>query len=59
MRNELRNTFGLLDGARIAGGCESCNAYQEVRAWPHIKGAWAVTICHDDDCLFLSAMRAR
>lgn len=48
--------FGPLDGARIPGGCESCDAYQVVR--PAVAGVWHIDVRHDDDCPFLAAHEA-
>jgi hypothetical protein len=45
-------TFGPLDGQRIPGGCDSCNAYQTVE--PIEAAVWRVTVRHDDDCPFLA-----
>lgn len=47
----------VLDGARIAGGCENCDAYQVLTApalgYPNVA---VVNIYHDDDCPLLRAM---
>ena len=44
-----------LDGARIPGGCDQCNAYQTVTspAYGHAS-ITAVTVHHDDWCPFLA-----
>jgi hypothetical protein len=47
--------LGPLDGARIAGGCETCDAYQKVA--PVSAGVWSVQVFHDDDCPVLAAHR--
>ena len=43
-----------LDGARIPGGCDSCDAYQVVAApalgHPNVV---VLSVFHDDDCLTL------
>jgi hypothetical protein len=46
-----------LAGKRIAGGCDSCDAYQTVRAVE--PGLWTVTVHHDDWCPLLAAIEAR
>lgn len=48
--------FGPLDGARIPGGCEDCDAYQTVR--PGIAGVWHINVHHDSWCPFLAAREA-
>ncbi len=49
----LRGILGPLDGARIPGGCDCCNAYQTVQ--PIAAGIWSITVLHDDDCPWLAA----
>jgi len=56
-RRQLTNTLGALDGARIPGGCDQCDAYQTVQ--PIIDGAWTITIHHDDWCPVLTRIEAR
>ena len=51
--DHLVNLLGPLDGARIPGGCEHCNAYQTVRAVS--AGVWNITVHHDDWCPVLKA----
>jgi hypothetical protein len=46
-RRHLTNALGALDGARLPGGCEECNAYQTVR--PVEAGIWSITVHHDED----------
>jgi len=46
--------FGPLDGARIPGGCDQCDAYQTVS--PLTAGAWQMTVHHDDWCPVLAAI---
>jgi hypothetical protein len=39
-------------GMRIVGGCDDCDAYQEVRPGPADRPeVWHITVHHDDDCL--------
>jgi hypothetical protein len=44
----LREVFGPLDGARIPGGCNSCEAYQTPECIAH--GVWILKVFHDDWC---------
>ena len=44
----LVDILGPLDGARIRGGCDDCDAYQEVE--PVRVGVWIIHIHHDDWC---------
>jgi hypothetical protein len=44
-----------LDGARIPGGCDTCNAYQDVDA-THAP-VYRLVVSHDDDCVTYRAMR--
>ena len=43
-------------GLMILGGCEACDAVQEVSPSAHIHDVWFVTVYHEDDCP-LQAMR--
>lgn len=54
MIDPVVNLLGPLEGARIPGGCESCDAYQTVE--PIEAGVWLVNICHDDACPVLARM---
>jgi hypothetical protein len=47
----VANILGPLDGARIPGGCEHCDAYQT--AAPVQAGVWSVTVHHDAWCPWL------
>jgi hypothetical protein len=40
-----------LDGARIEGGCDYCDAYQTVA--PAVAGVWTLAVHHDDWCPWL------
>jgi hypothetical protein len=53
--DRARELFGPLDGARIRGGCEWCDAYQRVR--PITAGVWNITVFHDDWCPFWRRIR--
>lgn len=52
-QRNLTNVFGPLDGARIPGGCDYCDAYQTVV--PGGVGIWHMTTHHDDWCPWLAA----
>lgn len=47
----LTDVLGPLDGARIAGGCDHCDAYQRVEAV--LAGVWALHVFHDEGCSVL------
>jgi hypothetical protein len=57
MNDPLVNVRGPLDGAKVRGGCQDCDAYQTVRAVS--VGLWDMTVHHDDCCSALSAMTTR
>jgi hypothetical protein len=44
----ILRTLGPLEGARIPGGCDGCDAYQTVDAVE--SGVWKITVHHDDGC---------
>lgn len=50
----MTQLLGPLDGARIPGGCDTCDAYQTVRRLA--RGVWDVTVYHDDWCPFLAEL---
>jgi hypothetical protein len=52
----LARALGPLDGERIPGGCDQCDAYQTVE--PAAPGVWTMTVHHDDWCPFLAARQA-
>lgn len=50
----IARRLGPLDGERIPGGCETCDAYQTVAlATP---GVWMTNVHHDDWCPTLAAI---
>jgi hypothetical protein len=53
----VRRLLGPLDGARIPGGCDRCDAYQPVEAT--LAGVWKITVHHDDWCPWVAARDAR
>jgi len=49
-----------LDGARIPGGCDHCNAVQLIQAHVHgIPDVHKITVWHDEWCPQLAAMKSR
>lgn len=57
LRRHLVDLLGPLDGARIPGGCDQCNAYQTATAVA--AGVWTITVHHDDWCPLLASIKAR
>ena len=53
----LLRTLGPLEGERIEGGCDRCNAYQTVE--PAERGVWIMLVHHDDWCPVYQRMRQR
>lgn len=47
-RRHLVDLLAPLDGARVPGGCDHCDAYQTTT--PLADGVWELTIHHDHDC---------
>ncbi|MEU8391525.1 hypothetical protein [Micromonospora sp. NPDC048843] len=62
-RKKLRRTPPLSmlirsqDGARLPGGCHTCDAFQTVRADAYGANVHSITVHHDDWCPTLSALR--
>jgi hypothetical protein len=52
----LSGYLGPLEGARIPGGCEYCDAYQTVE--PIQSGAWIINVHHDDWCPWVTQHEA-
>ena len=44
----LRDVLGPLEGARVYGGCDDCDAFQTVE--PVMAGVWKITVHHDSWC---------
>jgi hypothetical protein len=57
MQAEVARQLGPLDGERISGGCNTCDAYQTVK--PAVAGVWRITVHHDEECPTLAAMKRR
>lgn len=53
----MAHALGPLDGARVPGGCDRCNAFQTAR--PVVAGVWSITVHHDDWCPVLARHRRR
>jgi len=51
----MARTLGPLQGAKLPGGCEWCDAYQTVE--PIRAGVWKITVHHDSDCQWLLARK--
>lgn len=51
-QSKMADFFGPLDGQKIPGGCDHCDAYQT--AEPVSAGLWSVKVYHDDDCPWLA-----
>jgi hypothetical protein len=51
--NPLFNILGSMDGTRIRGGCESCDAWQEMKTIG--GGVFSLDVYHDDGCPVLLA----
>jgi hypothetical protein len=51
----VARALGPLDGARLPGGCDRCDAYQTVT--PATAGVWAITVHHDDWCPVVANVR--
>lgn len=49
----IARSLGPLEGERIPGGCDKCNAYQTVE--PVEAGVWTLNVHHDDWCPVLAA----
>lgn len=47
-QDDIARILGPLDGARIPGGCDHCDAYQTTA--PVARGVWTITVHHDDWC---------
>jgi hypothetical protein len=50
----IARQLGPLDGKRIPGGCETCNAYQTIE--PVEAGMWMINVHHDEWCPTLATI---
>lgn len=53
----LSSLLSSLDGARIPGGCGSCDAYQTIEAQQGDPNVHALKVHHDDQCPEYQRMR--
>jgi hypothetical protein len=52
-QNPATAMLAALDGARIPGGCDHCDAWQEVTANAYgLGGVHMIRVYHDDWCLW-------
>ena len=58
-QHPLTAIIAPLDGAKIRGGCGSCNAYQVVHAHAHGADVHLIRVYHDRGCPWLTAREAR
>jgi len=52
--NDVNEMIAALDGLRVPGGCDDCDAYQEVRARDGAPNLHTVRVFHDDGCPVLA-----
>lgn len=57
MTDPLEAMLGPLEGTRIPGDCDYCDAYQIPRKVA--ARVWILCVHHDDDCPFLAHIEAR
>lgn len=48
-----------LDGARIPGGCDACDAYQVITANAYGADFHYIAVYHDEDCPVLARKRGQ
>lgn len=53
----IARQLGPLDGKRIPGGCDTCDAYQTIDAVE--AGVWKISVHHDEWCPTLAAIERR
>lgn len=53
----IARRLGPLDGKRIPGGCETCDAFQTAESVS--AGVWKITVHHDEWCPTLAANERR
>ncbi len=54
--HDISQTLNSLDGARIPGGCGTCDAYQTIQSQGHPAVA-VLTVHHDDWCPTLQLIK--
>lgn len=47
-QSAVAGMLGPLDGQRVPGGCDHCDAFQTVS--PQSAGVWSLLVHHDDWC---------
>lgn len=55
MSGDVHSMLDSLDGLRLTGGCDRCDAYTEVRT--DSDGVYVATVRHDDSCADLARRR--
>lgn len=50
MSRDIHETLRELDGQTLPGGCDACDATQEIRRDALIAGIFHLDVQHDDDC---------
>jgi hypothetical protein len=58
-QNPFSARIAAFDGARIPGGCTSCDAYQVVDAHAYGADVHRITVHHDQGCPELAARQGR
>jgi hypothetical protein len=53
--NPVSEYLASIDGARIPGGCDACDAYQVVQARAGHRDVHLIKVFHDDDCPVLAS----
>lgn len=56
---QLLAALSTMEGSRIPGGCDHCNAYQTVQRDPDHPRITHLTTHHDDTCPFLARYEGR
>jgi hypothetical protein len=55
-QDPIREVLGPLDGGRIPGGCEECDAYQVPECLAN--RVWVIRVHHDDGCPLVEDTRS-
>lgn len=55
--NPASQSIRAMDGARIPGGCDTCDAYQVIRADYWGPDMHSIAVHHDDWCPTYQAMK--
>lgn len=56
-QDAVARVLGPLDGARLPGGCDDCDAFQTVDPGS-VAGVWINRVHHDEWCPVLARIRA-